>query len=193
MNAVYFPAECDTINIDKKVKERQQKVDSMSVLSDRIEEFIEKLLEDAEGGQAELRRNELAEHFGCAPSQISYVLSTRFCPIRGYVTESRRGGGGYVRIMRIDLVRSGSLLKVVQEELGEPGTPLCMRRAEQIVRGLRHAGQLDDATASLVLAAVEPRVLKHAGSEEDVLRGYMLRSLLTQCTAIGQKRTEVQI
>lgn len=164
----------------------------MSVLSDRIEEFIEALLEKAEGGHAELRRNELAEQFGCAPSQISYVLSTRFCPLRGYMTESRRGSGGYVRIMRIDVVHSGELIEVLQDELGTPGTPIGMRRAEHIVRGLAHAGHIEEGIVPVMLAAMEPRVLKHAGEEEDKLRGYMLRSMLSRCAAGGEQAEEVE-
>ena len=64
----------------------------MRLLSDSIEDFIKTLMED-ETYEIELRRNELAEHFQCAPSQINYVLATRFTPDHGYVIESRRGGG----------------------------------------------------------------------------------------------------
>ena len=74
-------------------------------LSDSIEQFIKDLLKE-ESTEVELKRNELAEYFGCAPSQINYVLATRFSPDHGYLTESRRGGGGYIRIVRV--VRSGS-------------------------------------------------------------------------------------
>ena len=67
----------------------------MRLLSDSIEDFIKALMEDEQDQQQaiELRRNELAEHFQCAPSQINYVLATRFTPDHGYVIESRRGGG----------------------------------------------------------------------------------------------------
>ena len=71
----------------------------MAQLSDAIERFIKDLME--EGAQVEVKRNELAQHFGCAPSQINYVLATRFSVDHGYVIESRRGGGGYVRIVRM--------------------------------------------------------------------------------------------
>ncbi len=65
----------------------------LAQLSDVIEQFIKDMLD--EGAQIELKRNELAEHFGCAPSQINYVLATRFTLNHGYIIESRRGGGGY--------------------------------------------------------------------------------------------------
>ena len=74
--------------------------DTMSVLADKIEQFIlHKLLEDEEENIV-LRRNELADELECAPSQISYVLSTRFSNDKGYLVESRRGSGGFVRIIR---------------------------------------------------------------------------------------------
>ena len=71
----------------------------MAQLSDSIEQFIKELM--CEEAHIELRRNELAQHFGCAPSQINYVLATRFSVDHGYIIESRRGGGGYVRIVRM--------------------------------------------------------------------------------------------
>ena len=69
------------------------------MISDVIEKLLLQMLTD-EGGQLELRRNELAERLGCVPSQINYVITSRFTPERGYVIESRRGGGGYIRITK---------------------------------------------------------------------------------------------
>ena len=69
------------------------------MLSDIIEKMLMQMLEE-EGGSLELKRNELAERIGCVPSQINYVITSRFTPERGYIIESRRGGGGYVRITR---------------------------------------------------------------------------------------------
>ena len=69
-------------------------------LSDAIEQFIKTMLTQ-EAPEVELKRNELAEYFNCAPSQINYVLATRFTPDHGYIIESRRGGGGYIRIFRM--------------------------------------------------------------------------------------------
>ena len=72
----------------------------MARLSDIIEDFIKSLLKHSEG-ELQLQRNELAEHFECAPSQINYVLATRFSLDRGYYIESRRGGGGFIRIVQL--------------------------------------------------------------------------------------------
>ena len=76
-------------------------------LSDAIEEFIKELWMPDEP-EVELKRNELAEYFRCAPSQINYVLSTRFTPDHGYAIESRRGGGGFIRIIRVQRGRRES-------------------------------------------------------------------------------------
>ena len=72
----------------------------MGTLADEIERYIKKILEASHDGIVELQRNELALQFSCVPSQINYVLSTRFTTEQGYIVESRRGGGGYVRIVK---------------------------------------------------------------------------------------------
>ena len=88
----------------------------MAQLSDAIEKFIKDLME--EGAQVEVKRNELAQHFGCAPSQINYVLATRFTPDHGYVIESRRGGGGYIRIVRLAATSREELLQSLYQRIG---------------------------------------------------------------------------
>ena len=71
-------------------------------MSDIIEKFIKELFNEKDS--IEIQRNELAEYFNCVPSQINYVISTRFSPERGYYVESRRGGGGNIKIKRIDII-----------------------------------------------------------------------------------------
>jgi transcriptional regulator CtsR len=75
----------------------------MSTISKQIELYLKLLINDADGNIIEIQRNALAEHFNCVPSQINYVLSTRFTPDQGYCIETRRGGGGFVRIKKLDL------------------------------------------------------------------------------------------
>ena len=75
----------------------------MSSLSKEIEQYLKELLSAANSGVLEIQRNMLSEYFHCVPSQINYVLSTRFTPAQGYLVESRRGGGGYVRIVSLQL------------------------------------------------------------------------------------------
>lgn len=91
-------------------------------LSDFIEKYLKELLEEAEKDFIELQRRDLAEAFRCVPSQINYVLQTRFTPEKGYLVESRRGGGGFIRIVRLaadpnwDMVKEKLLTSVTKEE-----------------------------------------------------------------------------
>ena len=87
-------------------------------LSDAIEQFIKTMLTQ-EAPEVELKRNELAEYFNCAPSQINYVLATRFTPDHGYIIESRRGGGGYIRIFRMAQDTSEHLLYLLHQRVGD--------------------------------------------------------------------------
>lgn len=79
------------------------------MLADYIAKMIEEMLNE-EGGTLELQRNEMASRLGCVPSQISYVISSRFTPERGYIIESRRGGGGCIRIIRKEMGRNEYLM-----------------------------------------------------------------------------------
>ena len=90
----------------------------MRPLTDSIEAFIKSLLEEGQE-QVDVQRNELAQYFRCAPSQITYVLSTRFTPDHGYVIESRRGGGGYIRIVRLRESPGSNLLYLINQRIGE--------------------------------------------------------------------------
>lgn len=79
------------------------------MLADSIAKLIEEMLENG-GGQLELKRNEMANQLGCVPSQISYVITSRFTPERGYIIESRRGGGGCIRIIRKQMHKNEYLM-----------------------------------------------------------------------------------
>ena len=81
-------------------------------ISDIIAGFIQQELDQA-GGALELQRSDLAQRFNCVPSQINYVMSTRFSPEHGYIVESRRGGGGYIRITRVQVDRQTLLMHVI--------------------------------------------------------------------------------
>lgn len=81
-------------------------------ISDLIEEFIKDLFEDG-NELIEIQRNDLAEHFNCVPSQINYVISTRFTPNNGYYVESKRGGGGSIKIKRLNITKSEYLMHII--------------------------------------------------------------------------------
>jgi len=86
----------------------------MPNIADIIEEYIKARLNQSNGGIIMVRRNELAEKFRCVPSQINYVLSTRFSFNRGYIIETRRGGGGFVRIMKLPMEESRDILDITE-------------------------------------------------------------------------------
>ena len=150
-------------------------------LSDSIEQFIKELLNE-EATEVELKRNELAEYFGCAPSQINYVLATRFSPDHGYLTESRRGGGGYIRIVRV--VQSGSqrLMYLVNDRIGDSiGQEECLRLIsqlkEQMIVTADEAALMASAVSTRALSVPVPDMLK------DAMRAKMMKSMLMTIAA----------
>lgn len=132
-------------------------------LSDSIETFIKTLLAEDEP-EVELKRNELAEYFGCAPSQINYVLATRFSPDHGYLIESRRGGGGYIRIVRI--VQSGAqqLMYLINERIGDA---IGEEEASRLVQQLTEQKLVTAQEAALMRAAMSERTgARHPDSRQ---------------------------
>jgi len=147
----------------------------MAQLSDTIERFIKELME--EGAQVELKRNELAQHFGCAPSQINYVLATRFSVDHGYIIESRRGGGGYVRIVRMQPREDENLLSKL---LARVGTSIDEESAAALISYLYEGKYVTKNEAKLMRAAVARNALALPVSAKDVLRAAVLRNMLVQ-------------
>ena len=154
----------------------------MRLLSDTIEEFIKSLLVDEEEvettqhqTEVELRRNELAEHFQCAPSQINYVLATRFTPEHGYLIESRRGGGGYIRIVRIGTTSREELLQSIYQRIG---TSINSVEALKIIETLKTQGVVTEDEASLMVAALNPTAVPLSLQMKDALSAGILRSML---------------
>ena len=150
-------------------------------LSDSIESFIKTLLNE-ESAEVELKRNELAEYFGCAPSQINYVLATRFSPDHGYVTESRRGGGGYIRIVRV--VESGSqrLMYLINERIGDAlSEDECLRLISQ----LKEQEIVTADEAALMASSVSTRAMAVPITEamKSAMRARMMKSMLMTIAA----------
>ena len=145
-------------------------------LSDSIEQFIKELLNE-EASEVELKRNELAEYFGCAPSQINYVLATRFSPDHGYLTESRRGGGGYIRIVRVVQAGSQRLMYLVNDRIGDSlGEEECLRLISQ----LKEQRIVTADEAALMASAVSTRALSVPvpDSLKNAMRAKMMKSML---------------
>ena len=147
----------------------------MAQLSDTIEQFIQELM--SEEAQIELRRNELAQHFGCAPSQINYVLATRFSVDHGYLIESRRGGGGYVRIVRMHPRDEGNLLDALLKRVGNS---VDEDTANAIIQHLLDCELVTGNEAALMRAAIGKNALSLPVSAKDVLRAAVFKNLLIQ-------------
>ena len=127
--------------------------------------------------EAELRRNELAEELGCVPSQINYVLTSRFTPEQGYVIESRRGGGGYIRIRRVKLERGMSPL---MHTVNAVGNSLNAATAQAIVQNLLYQQLISKSSARLMLAALSDQAYRDVPMEQrDLLRAALLKQMLT--------------
>ena len=143
-------------------------------LSDSIERFIKEMLEQEET-EVELKRNELAEYFGCAPSQINYVLATRFSPDHGYMTESRRGGGGYIRISRVRLDPK----QLIMHTVNSIGNAIDTKTAAAFLANAVDADALDGRCAVLMMTAIGDRALHSVDVRlRDVVRADILKQLL---------------
>ena len=147
----------------------------MAQLSDSIERFIKELM--SEDAHIELRRNELAQHFGCAPSQINYVLATRFSVDHGYLIESRRGGGGYVRIVRMHARDEGNLLDALLKRVGNS---IDEETVNAIVQQLQDCELVTENEAALLRAATARNALSLPVSGKDVLRAAVFKNMLIQ-------------
>ncbi len=146
----------------------------MSSLSDQIEKYLRRLLENYEG-KVKIKRNKLADDFDCAPSQINYVLDTRFTVERGYIVESQRGGGGYVRIIRLKVDSETKTIKKILSGLNEPVT---QREAEGIIERLFDNNVITEREKFLMKVAIHRRVIGVDLPYRDYIRGRILRSML---------------
>lgn len=142
-------------------------------MSDIIADFIDQLLE--EGRTAELQRSELASRFGCVPSQINYVISTRFSPERGYVVESRRGGGGYIRIRRVQMEPK----MLMMHTLNAIGSEIDRNSAAALLNNAVSAGALSEGAARLMLAAISDAAMRSAPpTGRDTVRAAVLKQMI---------------
>lgn len=147
----------------------------MPILSDVIEEFIKHLFDELKEESLEIQRNELALHFGCAPSQINYVLMTRFSVDRGYYIESKRGGGGSIRITRVSLNNNEYLGSLVSEKISDA---LTQRAAELYIDSFLEHGLITGREAVIMKAAVNDKTINLQSKEKDYIRSNILKAML---------------
>ena len=144
-------------------------------ISDLIASFLQDSLDTAENGVLEVQRSDLAQRFNCVPSQINYVMSTRFSPERGCIVESRRGGNGYIRITRVRVDRETLLMHVINSL----GGSVDLSSARAILSNLVQSGAMDRALGQTILTAVGDKALGQVPREKrDAVRADILKQVL---------------
>lgn len=147
----------------------------MRNISDLIEHYLKQILQSSSEGTVEIQRSELADKFSCVPSQINYVISTRFTLEKGYYVESKRGGGGYIRIQRVDLPS----LETVQRHVAQTiGAEIDQTAAEGLIYQLEEAEFLTDREARLIRAAITREVLSIGLPVRDQVRAKLIKAML---------------
>lgn len=152
----------------------------MANISDVIEQFILKTMGDDES--VDISRNELATFFSCAPSQINYVLETRFTVDKGFVKESRRGGGGYIKISKINLDNDEYVSNLILESVGEE---LSQKRLSQILEKLKNEKIISDKEKEIIFSALSDLSLAMPFTIKDNIRAKAFKNVLT--TLMKQK------
>ena len=145
----------------------------MANISDIIEQFILKTLGDDQS--VDISRNELASFFSCAPSQINYVLETRFTLDRGFIKESRRGGGGYIKISKINVEDDNYMNNLILESVGDE---LSYKRLMQIIDKLTYEEIITKREADIILASLSDDSLSMPFTIKDNIRARAFKNVL---------------
>lgn len=146
----------------------------MARLSDIIEAFIKQSLQKNDDSEIQIQRNELANFFSCAPSQINYVLTTRFTTDRGYSIESKRGGGGCIVIRKVEIVKNESLADLIAEKIGNS---LTYDKAVYIIDSLLDEDIITERESKIIKAAVNDRNLRTAERKNEI-RADLLKAII---------------
>lgn len=146
----------------------------MAKMSDLIEIFIKELFEDNADDMVEIQRNELASYFKCAPSQINYVLTTRFSVDKGYLIESQRGGGGSIKIVHVKQERDDAFTSV----LGEIGDSITAMKADQVIAFLENQGFISQREGKIMRAAVSDRAVMVPVNRRNEMRAVILKGMI---------------
>ena len=141
-------------------------------ISDLIEDFIKDMLKTED--ELEIQRNELAEHFNCVPSQINYVISTRFKPSQGYYVESRRGGGGHITIKKVNITQSNHLMHIITSI----GDTLTSKEVDIFISNFLSDNIVTKKEAKLLKVATSDNVLNVPIDIKDNLRARIFKNML---------------
>jgi transcriptional regulator CtsR len=150
--------------------------DVLRNISDIIEQHLKRILQESPNGFVEIQRSELADLFQCVPSQINYVINTRFTVEKGYIVESKRGGGGYIRIRKVQIVSKARLQELLTEEL--IGESIAQGVGYAIIDRLLEEGLINNREATLMKIATSRSVLTVDAELRDRLRANMLKQMI---------------
>lgn len=143
-------------------------------MSDLVAKYILEMLEE-QNGSAEIRRNELAGNLGCVPSQINYVITSRFTPEQGFIVESRRGGGGFIRISRVNTDKSTAVMHIINSI----GNTLDKATAEAMLNNMIQRNFMNLQVGKLIATALSDRTLNKVEQEKrDAVRADLFKNML---------------
>jgi transcriptional regulator of stress and heat shock response len=148
----------------------------MRNISDIIESYLKQVLDISDSDLVEIKRSEIADKFQCVPSQINYVINTRFTIERGYVVESKRGGGGYIRIMK---VQTDDHAHLIEQLLVLFANRISQSSAEDVIFRLVGEEVINNREAKIMMSVIDRSVLYIDLPYRDELRARMLRAMLT--------------
>lgn len=141
-------------------------------ISDVIEEFIKDMFES--GDSIDIQRNELAEKFNCVPSQINYVIATRFKPNQGYYVESQRGGGGHITIKKVAITKSNYLMHIITNM----GDKITAQEVSIYISNFLSYNIINETVAKLLKVATSDNVLNIDAKKRDELRANIFKNML---------------
>lgn len=145
-------------------------------LTGKIEQFLLEQLEIGQREYIEIGRNELAEKFNCAPSQINYVLSTRFTPYKGYYIESRRGGSGYIKITKLEMTENQLINNILNETIKDSIT---LDKVKHILQGLTEERVIEEREALLITHSLDDHALKSIDiNDRNLVRASIFKNIL---------------
>ncbi|MFC5465834.1 CtsR family transcriptional regulator [Lederbergia graminis] len=147
----------------------------MRNISDVIESYLKKVLELSDSEIIEIKRSEIADKFQCVPSQINYVINTRFTIEKGYMVESKRGGGGYIRISKVQTHNKAHL---IDQLIALIGRNISQTNAQDVVFRLLEEEVITKNEAKLMLTVMDRSVIYIDLPMRDELRARMLKAML---------------
>ena len=157
----------------KEEKNKRKSKGGNMRISDEIEEFIKDLLKTEEG-YIEIQRNELAEYFNCVPSQINYVISTRFRPSQGYYVESRRGGGGHIKIKKVNINKDNYMMHIINNITDT----LTGNEVDIYISNFLSYDMVTEKEAKLLKVATSDNVLTLPREYKDFIRANIFKNML---------------